>query len=339
MLRSNRGSSLGRSLSFESLESKQMLAGDVTVSVVAGTMVVKGDDAGNHVQITQGANGTSFIVKGLDGTTVKMNDTTAPETGLVVTGVKGIAVNMGSGEDTVDVAGVQIQRALTIETGGGADHVNITNTRAGAAITVLTGADNDTVQIGAVSTQTGLKAALSSSDANVRAGAALTVLLGDGDDSVSVDSASAIGAQTFLGGSGGDSFNLRNVRAASLVVEGGLGDGADTVNVSNAKAVAAVFAMGGGADSVNVGDSQFTSLNAAMGGGDDHLTLTNVKSKVTVLVGGEGSGDELTDGGGNSLGIKVVTGFEIPEGANTHNLPRIPGLPSGVASLLNRLFG
>src|SRR5262245_35512953 len=118
MLRSSGRSAAGRSLSFETLESKQMLAGDVTVSVVAGTMLVKGDDAGNHVQITQGDNGTSFIVKGLDGTTVKMNGTTAPETGLVVTGVKGVNVNMGSGPDIVDVAGVQIQRALSIETGG-----------------------------------------------------------------------------------------------------------------------------------------------------------------------------------------------------------------------------
>jgi hypothetical protein len=327
-----------RSLSFESLESKQLLAGDVTVSVVAGNLLIKGDEAGNHVAISQGTDANSFVIRGLEGTTVKMagSSTPAPETGLVVTGIKGqVNVNMLGGNDAVDVTGAQFRRGLSVETGAGNDAVAMQNVSVGGFLSVITGDGDDSVQLGTTTTPTAA-AAVNDSNASVKAGLEIDVVLGEGVDSAQLNSVSAPGAVFVGGGLGADTLGIHNVRTVSLVVNGGLGDGVDQIDVSQAKAVAAVITTGGGADRVGIVDASFTSLNIALGGGDDALSLQKVKSKVTVLAGGEGSGDSFTGAGENSLGLRVVTGFELPTDANTVTRP-LPRLGNLLANLLGRI--
>ena len=54
----------------EALETRQLLAGDVMVGVVGGNLVVQGDELGNQVAITAGAEPGSYVVRGLDGTNI-----------------------------------------------------------------------------------------------------------------------------------------------------------------------------------------------------------------------------------------------------------------------------
>lgn len=327
-----------RSLSFESLESKQLLAGDVTVSVVAGNLLIRGDEAANHVAISQGNDANSFVIRGLDGTNVTLagSSTPAPETGLVVTGVRGrVNVNMLGGNDQVDVTGVKTRLGMSVETGGGNDTVTMQNVSVGGFLSVVTGDGDDTVQLGSAATSDAA-AAVSDSTASVKAGLAIDLVLGDGVDSAQLNSVSAPGALFVGGGLGADTIGVHNVRSASLILNGGLGDGVDQIDVSQAKSIAAVITTGGGADRVGIVDSAFTSLNVALGGGDDSLSLQKVKSKVTVLAGGEGSGDTLTDAGENSLGLRVITGFELPTDANSVSRP-LPRLADLLAILLGRI--
>jgi hypothetical protein len=325
-----------RPLALESLEHRQMLAGNVTVSLVGGSMFVAGDDDSNQIAITAGTEAGSFNVRGLDGTTVTMagSSTPAPDTGLVVTGVRGhVNVRMAAGDDAVEVSDIEHRRGLSIETGAGNDTVNVHDVKLGGFLNIATGIGDDAVTVGSASTPAAALA--SDSAANVRAALAIDIFLGDGADSAQVNGAAAP-AIIAGGGSGADIVGVHSIRAASLVVRGGDGDGVDQVDVSGAKAIAAVIGTGGGADRVGIVDSAFTSLNVAMGSGDDALSLQKVKARISLLAGGEGSADQLTDAGENTLGIKVITGFEIPDGVNTPRvLPRASGL---LANLLNRLF-
>ena len=60
----------------------------------------------------------------------------------------------------------------------------------------------------------------------VKAGLAIDVVLGDGVDSAQLNSVSAPGAIFVGGGLGADVIGAHSVRAANLVLNGGLGDGA-----------------------------------------------------------------------------------------------------------------
>jgi hypothetical protein len=330
-----------RQLGIESLEPKQMLAGDVTVSQVGANLFIRGDDLANQLVITSGEAAGSYIIRGLEGTNVALEgaSTPAPETGLVVTGVRGfVNVNTGDGDDEVTVEDAKFRLGLTVATGDGNDEVVIQSTKVGGALSILTGEGDDSVQVGVPATPEGSLAATASA-ASVQGGFAIDILLGDGADSAEVHNASAIGSLVVGGGLGPDQIDVSDVRAAALVLRGGDGDATDEIDVARAKAFAAVFGTGAGADRVGIVDSAFTSLNVSLGSGDDELSLQKVKARVAVLAGGDEAGDEYADAGENSLGRTVITGFELPEGVNTparDAFPRLAGLLSGVRARLLR---
>lgn len=325
-----------RKLSFEGLEAKQMLAGNVVVNLTGGNLFVTGDEAGNQISITAGTEANTFVVKGLEGTTVTMSgsSTPAPETGLVVAGVRGhVNVNLKEGADAVEVSQAEFRRGLSIETGAGNDTVDVHDVKVSTFLNIVTGAGDDDVDLGTAAPPTGLLA--SDTAASVKAGLAVNVLLGDGVDNSQLNSIAAP-AVTVGGGLGADTIGMHGVRAVSVIARGGDGDAVDIVDVSGAKAVAAVIGTGGGADDVNIASSEFTSLNVALGAGDDGLALQGVKARIAVLSGGQGASDEFTDAGDNTLKLRVVTGFELPENVNTARpLPRLGGL---ISSLLERFF-
>jgi hypothetical protein len=309
-----------------------MLAGDVTVSQVGANLFIQGDDLANQVVITSGEAAGSYVIRGFEGTSVTLegSSTPAPETGLVVTGVRGfVNVNTGDGDDEVTIEDAKFRLGLTVATGEGSDDVVVQDTKVGGVLNILTGAGDDSVKIGvAAAPENAL--ALPSSAASVQGGFAIDILLGD---------ASAMGSIVVGGGLGADSVDVSDVRAATLILRGGDGDAADEIDVARAKAFAAVIGTGAGADRVGLVDSAFTSLNVALGSGDDNLSLQKVKARVTALAGGDGAGDEYADAGENSLGRTVITGFELPEGANTpvrNAFPRLADLFSGVISRLLR---
>jgi hypothetical protein len=330
-----------RPLAIESLEPKQMLAGDVTVSQVGANLFVRGDDLANQLVITSGETAGSYIIRGLEGTSVTLegSSTPAPETGLVVTGVRGfVNVNTGDGDDEVIVEDARFRLGLTIATGEGNDEVVVQGTKVGGVLSILTGAGDDSVQVGAAATPPSALAATGSA-ASVNGGFAIDILLGDGDDSAEVHNASAMGSIVVGGGLGADNVDVSDVRTAVLILRGGDGDAADEIEVARAKSFAAVIGTGAGADRVAIIDSAFTSLNVALGSGDDELSLQKVSARVAVLAGGEGTGDKYADAGENSLGRIAITGFELPEGVNTparNAFPRLSGLLTGVLSRLLR---
>lgn len=83
---------VGRSRYFESLESRNLLAGNVTASVVEDDLVITGDAAANNIQVSQPANG-DWQVKVI-GT--KVNGSNSAHT---FSGVNDIDIYLDAGND------------------------------------------------------------------------------------------------------------------------------------------------------------------------------------------------------------------------------------------------
>jgi hypothetical protein len=368
---------LRNKLGFESLERKQMLAGDVLVSVVNGNLLIKGDAEANSIVITAGEAAGTLVVQGLDGTNVQFadadpTDPPAPETGLVVEGVSGhVRVGLGEGDDTVAIHDVQLHRSLTINAGAGNDEVRIgaaediegeapedaaANVRVGGPVTIRTGEGNDTVivgnaAVGLLSVLTdggddtvtlGLEGGGSDGDedtATLRARLGINVALGDGADTVTLQDVATRGGIAIGGGNGGDTVDLADVRAMILAVRGGGDDSADSVNVESLEIGHAGFELGGGGDNLSIVDSAFRSLAVGMGAGDDTLSISTVTARRALLAGGEGTADELSDAGDNTIQQLAIAGFEVPADVNTDPVfPRI-GRPGGLPGLISGLLG
>jgi hypothetical protein len=133
-------------LGVESLEARDVPAGNVTVQVIGGDLVVTGDNASNGVLIRQIGNGV-YSVAGSNITTV--NGSLLPRT---FSGVfDDIRVNMNGGNDIVDVRGAVFTNNFTVPTdlvingGTGNDRIDIANAFVRDDVFVETGSGRDIV--------------------------------------------------------------------------------------------------------------------------------------------------------------------------------------------------
>ena len=219
-------------LDLESLESRQMLAGQVSVQVDGGNLILKGDADDNSILVSS-ALGT-IRLDAYDGTELAGDasgtsyDTLIPDNAL-----NDVTIKMKRGDDSIVFYGVNsfdITGRLTIKMGAGDDDVSIVNiTQAGTSIAGSThinmGSGRDAINID-----------------NVTFIGPLTIKTGAGDDGVIV--ASAVPPVDFVRmhdsvvvklGSGDDQFTIIETATlvgtnSSFLVHGGGGDdGLDTV--------------------------------------------------------------------------------------------------------------
>src|SRR5436190_15905870 len=134
----------GRQCVFESLESRQMLAGDVTAQIHNGNLIIKGDSNDNVVAVTQ--SGTTITVTGT-GTTVNGGTTPAVLTGF--TG--GIKLKMKGGNDGVTLTGLTATE-LEADLGKGNDTLDIENCTVNGETELEGEKGNDTVTIDTATT-------------------------------------------------------------------------------------------------------------------------------------------------------------------------------------------
>ncbi len=89
-----------RGLRYESLEKREVLAGNVTAAIVGGNLVISGDDNHNNIEIVGTGVPGEFRVIGLDlaGATL-INGAAGPATFRGVMG--GILINARGGNDLV----------------------------------------------------------------------------------------------------------------------------------------------------------------------------------------------------------------------------------------------
>jgi len=104
-----------RSLRFESLERRALLAGDVTVALVGTTLSFDGDASANEVEITPGASVGVYNIVGLNNTIINGPTTIVDPFDL-------IEVDLEGGSDTFTIRGTSVSNKIVI-----AGDINIDN--------------------------------------------------------------------------------------------------------------------------------------------------------------------------------------------------------------------
>ena len=94
--RSTRRSFLG----LEPLETRTMMAGNVTATVTKGTLVIRGDAAANEIMISQSNVAGGFTITPIAGSSTTINSLTSA---LNLTGVVRLDIRMGAGNDVVGI--------------------------------------------------------------------------------------------------------------------------------------------------------------------------------------------------------------------------------------------
>jgi hypothetical protein len=283
-----------RRLVLETLEGRNLLAGNVTASVVDGELRITGDGGANWVQVTQipgvDGKGTTFQVKGLPfNATFRSDGTPAP--GTLATTVNGqasvlynassdkIRSNLGSGNDVFTLLNADLA-ALVLNTGDGRDYVGIvSDTFYSSSPNINTGTDAqnniDDVRFASVTCSTqGIIVATGGGNDNVSISSVtikktLSLNTSQGNDTVRISSLTCNGLLTASLGSGADNLTLDHGTLNTISLD--FGDGNDTATMSYFTSNGSTFKLGGGNDLLNFKEQlQIKNYDTVDGGdGDD----------------------------------------------------------------------
>ncbi len=315
-----------RTLALETLESRALLAGDVSVDEVGGHLRIRGDDECNGILIAQ-LGDERYAVVGFehDGEATTINGSTDP---LIVRGVRrnfdidlrdgddllgigndvellaGLAEDLGFGDALIDQAELpelpdqrlRIEGALLVRTSDGEDGVLLNaNVRRNAVI--RTGMKSDGVALAnsrlksdvILRTETGQDGVLID---NTTIDDHLHVNTGDDSDTLLI-ALSSIGDSLLTTGTGRDLVGVTETEfERSLVLL--TGEDNDEVVLNLVAAQRIHVDTGSGRDGVQIGDTNVDGrLAVFLGSGNDGLTIAGSSAERALLRGG--SGRDLLD--------------------------------------------
>jgi len=318
-----------RRLMVQGLESRAMLAGDVTVSVTDGILRLQGDEFSNDIVIVR-LNTTG------QGTKVAIHGTNA--SGVVTTRI--------NGQDSIEVEG--ITKGAILGLGNGNNRLEIGNTSSGDHARQPVDFQGR-VKIGASSGNDRIAVSIySNSGVAINAGAGddkiymiksrfhnLTVNSDPlpvegrepvgGDDEVRMRSIIATGAVAIAGGIGDDQvWAVLNNTGYWGNVALNLGDGNDRIEVGlSVKFQGGVSISGGnGSDVLRTGASISDAFHAELGSGNDLLFCSGTST--TVL--------EISLGGDNDTATvfsELLAGITLDGGSGTDRLTQHSSNPEG----------
>ena len=275
--------------SYDSLETRRLLAGDVRVIPSEGSLFVRGDNEANQIEITSADDAQGSIrITGIDGTTVN-GQSEFLVTGEAAQVFQGFRVNMGRGDDVLKIDGVTSGGRTIIYGSAGDDAIGLDDVTVGTA-TIQTFTGDDIVSLD-----------------NVIATGVLRILTLDGNDSVGISGLEGSENALIVTGSGNDRVAMKSSRIdrsfSTLTFDGDDYIGLDDVSVGLNFRVYA----GDGADKVSVRDSVFpvSGIAAGQAGQDEVNTLgTTATSGTLTLNAFEGTLD-----GGISETTRVFNQF------------------------------
>ncbi|MGI8979384.1 MAG: beta strand repeat-containing protein [Pirellulaceae bacterium] len=303
-----------RPLFVEGLETRAMLAGNVTASVRAGTLFVTGDNLANDVVIQQtGPN--RFTVVGVAGSATKVNNKAE---GVVFTGngVRNFEIDLRAGNDTLGISNdLSYLDALSAELAAGPGGPVTASATTATALSlrgyanIRGGAGNDALAVNLLAGGAIFVDANAGSDAVVIEGstaAALLVNTGtanqttDAGDYLRIRNVAARGAITANTFSGDDVVLLTDASASTFAVNVGVGATTGTAtdfdNLIVARLVSrgsVLLFAGAGDDAVGVNDVDGIFFLAVGGSGNDTMTFANLDVASASLIGETGD-DSIT---------------------------------------------
>jgi hypothetical protein len=126
---------------FESLEARNLMAGNVTAAVIEGNLWINGDAKGNSIEVRQTSK-TDWEVVGI-GTLINGRDKS-----FVVKNYDGLTrIALKGGNDAVKIADARIDSFFGIDTGAGSDFINLQNLRGDMNLLVQSGDGNDVIRL------------------------------------------------------------------------------------------------------------------------------------------------------------------------------------------------
>jgi len=290
-----------RSLRFERLEGRLLLAGDVKWALSrSGDLTITGDqnpaDVDDSIEIASLGNLT-YRITGIGGTTVK------GEASVEIAGVKrNVIVDLKAGNDRVEFVseGGGFAKDVTAKMGDGTDIVEATNVIIGGKLTVDMGAgDLQEVTLNGGSTVAkDVSIKMGDGDDNgvlleqVTLNKKLTVVTGSGNDSVGVVDSTVKNNISISTGAGVDSIGLANVNSAStarvnITVKAGTNpqavrDGVGNIIASNADRIGVA---GGTAKNITLDGGDSSRKDTLPGQARIGVTGVQVTNNLTIKTG------------------------------------------------------
>ncbi len=125
-----------------------MMAGDVVGSVHAGTLKLRGDNFGNGITITAGAQPNSVLVTGITHQGSPTNLDGMSNGSVTYLGVtRGVNIKMKAGNDSVDIHDISVNGLTKINMGIGVNEVTIDDAELCKGLFVKTGRHADTITV------------------------------------------------------------------------------------------------------------------------------------------------------------------------------------------------
>ena len=271
-----------RQLGFESLEYRQMMAGNVTAQIVNGDLIVTGDAAANAIRFVD--SGGTRRVEGVDaaGSPTSINGT--PNGSFDYTAATGNTnVRMQDGNDSVSLQFPStFPGALVIELGAGDDQLG-----GGPALMIAT---EFIVDLGSGTNEINMRGSTfrDGSGPGIHVGTSVIINGGDGRDSIRISE--LFDAHDFvlntLGGD--DTVSLLFVRPDNFLgIDGGAGEDSITLGATDARVIS--LRSGGGGGFMGLFDCEISGdLGMIAGDGMTHLRLNGsiVRGTAYLITGG-----------------------------------------------------
>jgi hypothetical protein len=271
-------------LKFEFLESRHLMAGNITAAQVGGDLIVEGDQLDNYLIIRQLTADSYRLSGSRDGTPDTMVN--GQVTDVTVNGVSGnVVIRLAGGDDQLGISNSMqtIPKALIIEGGEGDDRIYVDSAIIGTELVVDAGAGNDFFDCARSSVGTGV-----------------VYRLGDGSDFGRFFYGTIAGDAVLDGGSGNDALGLMYARVGAYSALDG-GSGSDELYASGSFLNNHAALRGQqGADSILLINSQFSTSALVDHGTEFGFTWSfgSILSSTFVL----GSGPHSIDLTGSSIG-------------------------------------
>ena len=223
---------------FERLESRQMMAGNVTAQLVDGDLIVTGDVADNTIQLRgnsmlEGLNDENGIPTSING---------VPNGTFDYSGLTGnVSIRTGDGNDRVFLElFLDLPGAVVIETGSGNDFIGAGGIRIGREFIMDLGPGSNRIAMRGSTFRDG-------SGPGIHVGTSVIINGGDGNDSIRISE--LFDAHDFVVNThgGADSVNLLFVTPDNFLgVDGGAGEDGITLGSTDARVISLRSGGGGG---------------------------------------------------------------------------------------------
>lgn len=210
-------------LRYESLETRNLLAGDVSV-VENGHLYIRGDELSNQIEIVADESG-QVTINGLQNTTI--NGSTDPfqvtnvvdlqgQRGRNASFDGGLRIRTFGGNDRIDIRGIELGEASRIVTGEGHDYVRFIRSTSRHDFSVTTEQGEDTLRF---------------TQARLHEG--FVVNTGADEDSIRIHNSRTRGETNVSSGAGDDHLALTRVRFTGENQHFRTQDGGDQIQISN----------------------------------------------------------------------------------------------------------